>query len=141
MGASTRGRIGLQAGGFRRPGGDPACLIWLRHREHVCRAEDDRVDPGGARCAIWARVQAARRYQAVDAGDRNRYQLKAEHAAVGLVPATRDLLEAADRWTGIDPHLADVASAAATALLQVDQLAALAGWRPSTAEPGVRGGG
>lgn len=140
MGASTRGRIGLQGGEFRRPGRDPACLIWLRHREHVCRSEEDRVDPAGERCAVWARVQAARRYQAVDAGDRDRYQLKAENAAVGLVSATRDLLEAADRWTGLDPHLADVASAAATTLLQADQLAALAGWEPATAEPGAGGG-
>lgn len=106
---------------------DPSCLIALHQPEHEC--------VGDGACEVWARVREARRLQAARPDARDHYQEPAEEATLHLLLATYDLLEATARWTAHDPHLAARSSSATTALLNVDRLAAMAGWSSTPALP------
>ncbi len=114
---------------------DRTCRLWLRERGHVCRTESGApLGPRGGSCAIWARVQVARRH-ASDSGQTPAANTDAVGRTVallaethGLLAETRALVMSGAPAGDDDERLGHAWDRTAVAFLRADQAAALAGW-------------
>lgn len=108
---------------------DPACLLWLGGRAHVCRAESGvPLEADGASCASWDRVRLARYFAAANAHNGQDQAVAAMRHTQTLLAEMHCLLVSAAPLALTNEHLATTWSSAASAFLRADQAVTLAGW-------------